>query len=101
MVSEPTATRIASAARSLLDAEGVDAVTMRRVAAGVGINAMALYRHYADIDSLRNSVGDDGVTEVMKRLSRVRLTGDLFTRLHGVLDAKLDFALQKPRLFEL
>ena len=101
MVSEPTATRIASAARSLLDAEGVDAVTMRRVAAGVGITAMALYRHYADRDALLNALADDGFTELMKRLSRVRLMGDLFARLHGVLDANLDFALQKPRLFEL
>ena len=69
MVSEPTATRIASAARSLLDAEGVDAVTMRRVAAGVDITAMALYRHYADRDALLNALADDGFTELMKRLS--------------------------------
>jgi AcrR family transcriptional regulator len=101
MVAKSTGLRIAAAARSLLDAEGVDAVTMRRVAAAVGITAMAVYRHYADRDALLNALADEGFAQLAQRLLQVRLKGDLFVRLHKVLDANLDFALQAPRLFEL
>jgi AcrR family transcriptional regulator len=101
MLANPTGMRIAAAARALLDAEGVDAVTMRRIAAAVGITAMAVYRHYADRDALLNALADEGFAQLTQQLSRVRLKGDLFARLHKVLDANLDFALQAPRLFEL
>ncbi|WP_225824436.1 TetR/AcrR family transcriptional regulator [Streptomyces naphthomycinicus] len=40
-----TPLRIAEAAAALADAEGLDAVSMSRVAAGFGVSAMALYRY--------------------------------------------------------
>ena len=40
------------AAVRLLDAEGVDALTMRRLARELGVSAMALYRHVASKDEL-------------------------------------------------
>lgn len=101
MKVEPTSDRIAAEARKLLDAEGVDAVTMRRVAAAVGITAMAVYRHYPDRDGLLNAVADEGFSELAARLSAARLRGDLMTRMRKVLDVNLDFALEQPRLFEL
>jgi AcrR family transcriptional regulator len=99
--AEPTSERIAAAARKLLDAEGTDAVTMRRVAAAVGITAMAVYRHYADRDGLLNALADEGFAELAGQLQKARLTGDLTTRMRKVLDVNLDFALARPRLFEL
>jgi AcrR family transcriptional regulator len=101
MKTESTSDRIATEARKLLDAEGVDAVTMRRVAAAVGITAMALYRHYADRDGLLNALADEGFTELAARLATARLKGDLMTRMRKVLDVNIDFALEQPRLFEL
>jgi AcrR family transcriptional regulator len=101
MRTELTSDRIGAQARKLLDAEGVDAVTMRRVAAAVGITAMAVYRHYPDRDGLLNALADEGFAELAARLAAARLKGDLTTRLRKVLDVSLDFALQKPRLFEL
>jgi AcrR family transcriptional regulator len=101
MKTEPTSERIAAAARQLLAAEGVDAVTMRRVAAAVGITAMAVYRHYADRDGLLNALADEGFAELARQLEKVRLKGDLTTRMRKVLDVNLDFALTTPRLFEL
>ena len=101
MKTEPTSDRIAAEARKLLDAEGVDAVTMRRVVAAVVITAMALYRHYTDLDGLLNALADEGFTELAERLATARLKGDLTTRMRKVLDVYLDFALEEPRLFEL
>src|SRR5947209_19792208 len=101
MDREPTSKRIATAARELLDAEGVEAVTMRRVAWAVGITAMAVYRHYEDRDSLLNALADEGFTELAGKLQETRLKGEVETRMRKVLDLNLDFALAKPRLFEL
>lgn len=101
MDREPTSKRIATAARELLDAEGVEAVTMRRVAAAVGITAMAVYRHYKDRDSLLNALADEGFEELAGKLQETRLKGEVETRMRKVLDQHLDFALARPKLFEL
>jgi AcrR family transcriptional regulator len=60
--TESTSKRIATAARRLLDKEGVEGVTMRRVAKAVGITPMALYRHYPDRAGLLNALADEGLS---------------------------------------
>lgn len=47
-----TAERIAATAVAIADAEGLDAVTMRRVASELGAATMSLYRHVEDKDDL-------------------------------------------------
>jgi AcrR family transcriptional regulator len=96
-----TAERIARAARALLDREGVEAVTMRRVAAAVGITAMAVYRHYPDRKGLLNAIADEGFGELAQRLAAVRRTGSLEERMTRVLDVNVQFGLRHPRLVEL
>jgi AcrR family transcriptional regulator len=44
--------RIAAAAVEIADAEGLDAITMRRLATGLGVAPMAPYRHLAGKDDL-------------------------------------------------
>jgi TetR/AcrR family transcriptional regulator, tetracycline repressor protein len=50
---------IASVAADLIKAEGIDALTMRTVAAKLGVSAMALYHHVSDKDEIIRLVGDD------------------------------------------
>lgn len=45
-------TSIAAAGIRLADTEGLESVSMRRVAAELGVSAMALYRHVADREAL-------------------------------------------------
>ena len=97
----PTSQKIATAARQLLDQEGVEAVTMRRVASAVGITAMAVYRHYPDRAGLLNALSDAGFEDLTARLKAARLTGDIEKKLTKTLDVNIDHALQNPRLFEL
>ncbi|MEU8196827.1 TetR/AcrR family transcriptional regulator C-terminal domain-containing protein [Microbispora amethystogenes] len=47
-----TPARITSAAVAVADAEGLGAVSMRRVATELGVATMSLYRHVADKDAL-------------------------------------------------
>jgi AcrR family transcriptional regulator len=110
MTAQPTAKRIAGAARRLLDSEGAEAVTMRRVAAAVGITAMAVYRHYPDRKGLLNALADEGFSELAEKLAAVRPAASVRSarsrstigdRLTRVLDVNLRFALENPRLFEL
>ncbi|WP_345068812.1 TetR/AcrR family transcriptional regulator C-terminal domain-containing protein [Leifsonia kafniensis] len=50
--TSPTATLIVTTAIAIADAEGLAAVSMRRVAAELGVATMSLYRHVADKDDL-------------------------------------------------
>lgn len=101
MQGKPTAERIAIAARHLLDKEGAEAVTMRRVAKAVGITAMAVYRHYPDREGLLNALADDGFDALAATIDAKRLSGDIEKRLMQVLDIYINHALENPRLFEL
>jgi AcrR family transcriptional regulator len=101
VTANSTASRIASAARRLLDREGTEAVTMRRIAASVGVTPMAIYRHYPDRASLLNALADEGFEELAARLAFKEFSGGVEERLTKMMEIYLEHALQKPRLFEL
>lgn len=101
MTDSSTARRIAAAARRLLDKEGTEAVTMRRVAKAVGITPMAVYRHYPNRAGLLNALADEGFEELAARLAGKRFSGPIEERLTKMAEIYLDHALQNPRLFEL
>jgi AcrR family transcriptional regulator len=62
---------------------------------------MALYRHFADRDGLLNALADAGFEELAARESSTAMPVDPEQQLMSILDLFLDFALEKPRLFEL
>ncbi len=67
-----TRERIVEAAMRVMDAEGLDAVTMRRIGRELGVEAMSLYNHVEDKDEILN-----GVTErVMTGFEYPDWTGD-------------------------
>ncbi len=74
---------------------------MRRVAKAVGITPMAVYRHFADRDGLLNALADAGFGALAARLASTRMPVEAEARVMKVVDVFLDFALEKPRLFEL
>ncbi len=72
-----------------------------RVASSVGVTAMALYRHFADRAALLNALADAGFEDLAARVTAAPKPRDPEKRLLKILDVFLDFALQRPRLFEL
>lgn len=101
VMARTTASRIAAAARRLLDKKGAEAVTMRRVAAAVGVTPMAIYRHYADRESLLNALADDGFEELAALLNVNRLSYSIEEQFMKIMEIYLEHALLNPRLFEL
>lgn len=101
MSTRTTAGNIVAAARRLLDKEGTDGVTMRRVGEAVGITPMAIYRHFPDHASLLNAVANRGFEELAARLEKMEFSGDVEERLSKMGNIYLDHALKNPRLFEL
>lgn len=53
-----TPDRVVDAALALADAHGLEALTMRRLGAALGVEAMSLYRHVASKDALLDALGD-------------------------------------------
>jgi len=67
-----TRDRIIEAALRVMDAEGLEAVTMRRIGRELGVEAMSLYNHVEDKDDIL-----EGVTErVMNEFEFPSSTGD-------------------------
>jgi AcrR family transcriptional regulator len=67
-----TKERIEEAALRVMDAEGLEAVTMRRIGRELGVEAMSLYNHVEDKDDILN-----GVTElVFTRFDYPPFTGE-------------------------
>jgi AcrR family transcriptional regulator len=55
---------IVSAALALLDREGAEALTMRRLGGELGVEAMSLYRHVADRAALIRALADHLLAEI-------------------------------------
>jgi len=55
---------VVSGALALLDREGVEALTMRRVGAELGVEAMSLYRHVPSRDALLDGVAEQLAAEM-------------------------------------
>ena len=64
-----TPTQVIDEAARLADAEGLDAVTLTRVADALGVQQPALYRHVDGYDDLIRSLGLRGRELLAERLS--------------------------------
>ena len=94
-----TKDRILSAAKAVLERDGIEGLTIRRVAQRAELSPMALYRHFADKDALLNALMEDGIgawTEIVRRI-RAR---DPLEWLEALGEAYLDFALTQPHRFD-
>ncbi|WP_333734828.1 TetR/AcrR family transcriptional regulator [Streptomyces sp. IBSBF 3010] len=60
--------QILAAARMLLEQEGPEALTMRRLAGLLGITAPSLYKHFPDKSSVVDALADAMLTETAEAL---------------------------------
>nr|MDT0657267.1 TetR/AcrR family transcriptional regulator C-terminal domain-containing protein [Micromonospora sp. DSM 115978] len=67
--------RVLAAAVALADTEGIKALTMRRLAADLGVEAMSLYYHLPAKEALLDGVVETVVAEIAAAVDRVRPIG--------------------------
>ncbi|GAA2027926.1 TetR/AcrR family transcriptional regulator [Catenulispora yoronensis] len=96
--------QIAAAARTLLDTEGPEGLTMRRVADALGIKAPSLYKHVPDKTALELLVVADGFVEIAEALEAVQLEAvpaEARNPLSALAKAYRDYAVAHPHLYRL
>lgn len=59
--------RVTTAALLLIDADGLDALSMRKLGAALGVEAMSLYNHVRNKDDLLGAVTDNICAEILLR----------------------------------
>ncbi|UYN82810.1 MAG: TetR/AcrR family transcriptional regulator [Microcella sp.] len=92
------------AGEQLARADGLDGVTVRRIAAACGVSAAAVYRHFPSGDHLIAAVAQRA-REIMARDMFARLDDAAerppLDRLREVGESYIAFALAEPQLFTL
>lgn len=88
---------------AILRSEGIEALSLRRLAEHAGVSRGAPYHHFRDKQALLAAIGELGFAELNKLLQT--LVEDeqqpLRERLHQAVLGYLDFATQQPELYAL
>ena len=103
-MSEPrpplSAAAILDAARAIMVDDGPDAVSLRRIAARLGVTAPALYAHFASKDDLMRAIADEEFGRLLDGLvAASTAVEDPVERIKAQSRAYVDHALANPALF--
>ena len=91
---------IVTAARDLLEHEGLEGLTMHAVATAVGVRAPSLYKRVRDRGELIQLVGNATAEDLLDRLTRVR-TGDPARDILSFAAEVRSFARDHPAAYGL
>jgi AcrR family transcriptional regulator len=101
-----TRERVVEAALQIMDAEGLDAVTMRRIGRELGVEAMSLYNHVRDKDDILDGISDRVMAEFempvpTKEWSRdVRAMAREWRRLLGLHPGVMELLAERHKPME-
>jgi AcrR family transcriptional regulator len=98
---EEVRTRILDAARELFASEGVDAVTMRRIADRIEYSPTAIYFHFRDKDALLAELCDCDFRAFSQNFAAVARIADPVERLRQAGRTYVDFGLVHPSHYRL
>ena len=91
--------RIIKAAKAIHASAGEDRLSMRRIAARLGVTAPAIYHHFVNRNAILEAISDEGFERLVGRVERR-------SRGHGPVQQCLDtlvsyreFALDEPHVF--
>lgn len=92
---------ILTAARELLASEGVEALTVRRIAAASGGSTMNVYSRFGSKEGVVDALFTEAFDELSAALRRVRTTADPLADLERLGRAYRTFALSHPAHYVL
>lgn len=94
--------RLCRAAEGLFAQHGPDGVTMRQLAAELGVSPMTPYRYFKDKEAILAAVRAGGFTRFAQALEAAYdRGGDALARSRAVSEAYVDFALGEPAAYRL
>ena len=101
-MDDPSATsqRIYQCALRILEAEGPNAVSMRRVAKDAGITAMAIYHYFPSRETLLDAVVDSEFKKLVDFFGQPNGDRSFEGAMIHLLDGYIDYALAHPRIFD-
>jgi AcrR family transcriptional regulator len=87
--------------RAILESEGIDGLTMQRIANAVGVRAPSLYKRVRNRNDLLRLVANDAARELTNRLGEAATTGDARSDLIALAQAFRAFAHAYPGAYGL
>jgi AcrR family transcriptional regulator len=96
----PTEQRIARIALGILEKEGPEAVSMRRIASAAGITPMAIYHHFANRDELLNSIVDKEFQAFLGQIQARPPSSSMETEIIHIMDDYVEYAFSRPHIFD-
>ncbi len=90
-----------TAARRIIEGEGEEALTMRRLASTLGLQAPSLYKHFATKRALEAAVIDQALLEFGSRLHAAVAAPGRLGAVRSLLAAYRAAALAHPALYRL
>jgi AcrR family transcriptional regulator len=95
-----TSQQIHQCALRILEAEGPQAVSMRRVAKEVGITAMAIYHHFPSREALLDAVVDSEFEQLVVFFRRSQTRRSFEAAIIHIMDGYIEYALTHPCIFD-
>ena len=95
-LSEDTVLRAAS---DLVDVEGLEALSLARLAEALGVRTPSLYNHVAGLEGVRRGLAVRGVRELTARLARAAIGKNGEEGMFALADAYRRFAKEHPGLY--
>jgi AcrR family transcriptional regulator len=90
---------ITQAAADLVDAEGLDRLSLSTLAARLGVRPPSLYNHIAGLEMLRRELALMAARDLVHRLTRAAVGRSGAAGMSAVADAYLVYAREHPGLY--
>jgi AcrR family transcriptional regulator len=100
-VRSPRATQVVEAARRLLESDGPEALTMRRLGEMLGIRAPSIYKHFPGKPAVELAVIEDGLIELGTVLHQAVAGAAQGEAVASLLGAYRSYSLAHPSLYRL
>jgi AcrR family transcriptional regulator len=94
-----TPSSVIDAAAKIADSEGLETVTLARLAQDLNVRSPSLYKHVDSLDALRRGLAVRGLADIHARLQRAVAGKAKDDALFALAHAYWDFARQHPGLY--
>ncbi|MGA1811317.1 TetR/AcrR family transcriptional regulator [Frondihabitans sp. 4ASC-45] len=91
---------ITTAARSIAESEGWEAVTTRRLSTEIEYSQPVIYKHFASLDDIADAVALEGFEELFEALHEARVTAASGDALSAVAHRYAAFATDAPAVYD-